>query len=493
MRCLLLSLALLPQLLLLLLCVVVVVPAADSSQEEKPRAAREVSEDEKWKSRMAGDVAVKPRGASAVNADEHEVVAKEAGRRVAITSRLCGDDSCYVLHQSRDSAMSLQQARGFCAGVSGGPGHLATVLDQEDADMLARAIVASALLAIDGELWLGLRRGADGCANPEGPLRGFAWQAAGASGASSAVTYSGWRGEPQPRWDCGREQCVSLALINASGGISEWRQRYCEDSTGVRGVACRLSCREHACARGPRPNPPPVDGSHRPQREAPCDAGYAWVSGACEDIDECDDFGQCDNALCDNTEGGFTCDCLHGYARVNGTHCSDVDECAEQTAPCGIFQCRNGPGFYECICPPGYEQDKSGISCDDVDECLARDNGGCQHHCANAQGGYACSCNDGYELAADGRSCVDPGTTVPEEEEAPAGRTLLVTIVVLVLVAVACTSVAVIAWRRCQRRRGTSSTRQGVSALGGGGGERSSREQRVNGAGEGDAWVDSQP
>ncbi|CAN0252076.1 unnamed protein product [Lampetra fluviatilis] len=481
MRCLLHSLVLLPQLLLLCV-VVVVVPAATSSQEEKLRAAREVSEDEKSKSGMAVDFAV--------NGDEHEaVVVKESRKRLPITLRFCGDDSCYVLHQSHDSTMSLEEAQDFCALVSGGPGYLATVLDQVDADMLARAIVFSASLSIDGELWLGLRRGREGCANPEGRLRGFAWKGAGASDASPAVTYSGWRGEPQERWDCGREQCVSLALVNASGGVSEWRQRYCDDSTGVRGAACRLSCHGRPCARGPRPNPPPIDGSRRPQREAPCDAGYAALpSGACEDIDECDNFDRCENALCDNTEGGFNCDCFSGYARVNDTHCSDVDECAEETPPCGAFECGNRPGFFECICPPGYEQDKSGISCYDVNECVAPDNGGCQHDCKNVEGGRNCSCRAGYELARDERSCVERRTTTEEEEAAASpGRTLLVTIVVLVLVAVGCASVAVITWRRCQRKRSGSSsgTRQGVSALGG---ERSSREQRVNIAGEGDAY-----
>lgn len=37
---------------------------------------------------------------------------------------------------------------------------------------------------------------------------------------------------------------------------------------------------------------------------------------------------------------------------------TDVEECLSGTHPCrGIAKCINTVGSYQCICPPGYEED----------------------------------------------------------------------------------------------------------------------------------------
>ena len=41
------------------------------------------------------------------------------------------------------------------------------------------------------------------------------------------------------------------------------------------------------------------------------------VTKPSSDIDECDDIGACANGDCQNTRGGFVCDCNQGFVPVN--------------------------------------------------------------------------------------------------------------------------------------------------------------------------------
>ncbi|TGZ54064.1 Fibrillin-3 [Temnothorax longispinosus] len=68
-------------------------------------------------------------------------------------------------------------------------------------------------------------------------------------------------------------------------------------------------------------------------------------------VDECA-AGICKGNKCTNVPGGYRCGCEAGY-RFHGDTCVDVDECAEEEAPCSEG-CVNMPGSYYCTCPTGF-------------------------------------------------------------------------------------------------------------------------------------------
>ncbi|CAJ1068041.1 hemicentin-1 [Xyrichtys novacula] len=196
-----------------------------------------------------------------------------------------------------------------------------------------------------------------------------------------------------------------------------------------------------------------------------CPAGLTKAeSGACVDIDECQDGSHMCRytQVCQNTIGGYGCVCPRGYRSQGvGLPCLDVDECQQTPNPCA-FQCRNVPGSFRCLCPPGTVLLGDGRSCAglergttftngtrvrarlrpqlvsslgrpilsrsqgvsritrqscpagytnrdgtcvDVDECLLRKP--CQHKCQNTVGSFQCLCPPGYQLLPNGRSCKD--------------------------------------------------------------------------------------
>lgn len=122
----------------------------------------------------------------------------------------------------------------------------------------------------------------------------------------------------------------------------------------------------------------------------PCQPGYErWdaVDVRCHDIDECARFlDSCHPtlAICNNTEGGYTCTCIEAY-QGNGTecicpnntfafnqsvpgHCYDVDECANNYDNCAFFgrtPCINLNGNFTCTCPSNlqYDQGNGGCEC----------------------------------------------------------------------------------------------------------------------------------
>ncbi|KAM6110387.1 LOW QUALITY PROTEIN: hemicentin-2 [Pterocles gutturalis] len=99
--------------------------------------------------------------------------------------------------------------------------------------------------------------------------------------------------------------------------------------------------------------------------------------------------------------------CPVGFVRRNGT-CTDLDEC-RMLSQCQ-HQCRNSPGTYRCLCPPGYRLLPNGRTCHDVDEC-AEGTIQCSSSqmCFNTRGGAQCvdaPCPDGYRRGSSPGLCV---------------------------------------------------------------------------------------
>jgi len=69
--------------------------------------------------------------------------------------------------------------------------------------------------------------------------------------------------------------------------------------------------------------------------------------------------------------------------------------------------CARSADTVVCTCRDRFTGD--GRTCADIDEC-AQDTAPCDHQsgiCTNTNGGYACSCVDGWNLGSDGATCVE--------------------------------------------------------------------------------------
>ncbi|XP_047387387.1 stabilin-1 [Sciurus carolinensis] len=108
---------------------------------------------------------------------------------------------------------------------------------------------------------------------------------------------------------------------------------------------------------------------------------------------------KCDpNANCvQDSTGASNCVCAAGYSG-NGSHCSEVDPCANGRGGCSPYaNCTKvAPGQRTCTCQDGYTGD--GELCQEINSCLIR-NGGCHIHAECIPTGpqqVSCSCHEGY-------------------------------------------------------------------------------------------------
>ncbi|MBA2662395.1 MAG: choice-of-anchor L domain-containing protein [Bradymonadaceae bacterium] len=134
---------------------------------------------------------------------------------------------------------------------------------------------------------------------------------------------------------------------------------------------------------------------------------FAAVPFGCVDINECDENADiCGMGECSNFDGSYECACDSGF-EFDGLTCIDVNECDLDPLICGPGECVNEVGFYDCACDAGFEFDD--ISCVDINECefaLGVPSNVCgAGSCTNESGYYECACDTGFVF--DGETCAD--------------------------------------------------------------------------------------
>lgn len=99
-----------------------------------------------------------------------------------------------------------------------------------------------------------------------------------------------------------------------------------------------------------------------------CPEGYENIDGVCTDVDECAlETAGCDaNAECTNVEGSAVCACEDGYFG-DGFSCTTCSTCPSDQ---GVAEACTATVDTTCeACDAGYEG--NGLTCEDIDECLA--------------------------------------------------------------------------------------------------------------------------
>jgi hypothetical protein len=103
---------------------------------------------------------------------------------------------------------------------------------------------------------------------------------------------------------------------------------------------------------------------------------------------------------------GTACICLTGYMGINGTNCTAINQCTDNTHDCQEIWTFTGPGSYQCSCSDpnaflvgkacncfsGYT--KNGTICTPINKCLDNTHN-CQDFCTfTGPGTFQCSCSD---------------------------------------------------------------------------------------------------
>ena len=115
----------------------------------------------------------------------------------------------------------------------------------------------------------------------------------------------------------------------------------------------------------------------------------------CVNVDECTtEAHTCEvNASCTDNTGSYTCTCSDALRVTSdeGRTCEDFDECSAAIEnECHVFaSCTNTDGSYTCAFDDGYKTVVEGTNCTDIDECATEtDNCSDFADCVNFNTGF---------------------------------------------------------------------------------------------------------
>ncbi|XP_035379816.1 matrilin-4 isoform X7 [Electrophorus electricus] len=111
----------------------------------------------------------------------------------------------------------------------------------------------------------------------------------------------------------------------------------------------------------------------------------------------------CDH-ICESSPGFYHCLCLPGYTlNEDEKTCTPIDLCTEGKHDCEQI-CVSSPGSFTCECNTAYTLNEDKKSCTMIDYC-SFGNDSCEHKCVSILNGFNCQCKEGYTLNDDKRTC----------------------------------------------------------------------------------------
>ncbi|KAK1795665.1 hypothetical protein P4O66_001158 [Electrophorus voltai] len=96
-------------------------------------------------------------------------------------------------------------------------------------------------------------------------------------------------------------------------------------------------------------------------------------------------------------------DLIHQFGIQFQDKLCKIDLCIESDHGCDHI-CESSPGFYHCLCLPGYTLNEDEKTCTLIDYC-SFGNDSCEHECVSVLNGFYCRCNEGYALNEDEKTC----------------------------------------------------------------------------------------
>ncbi|XP_078696567.1 uncharacterized protein LOC144924834 isoform X6 [Branchiostoma floridae x Branchiostoma belcheri] len=94
-----------------------------------------------------------------------------------------------------------------------------------------------------------------------------------------------------------------------------------------------------------------------------------------------------------------------GGGHVIPPRCEDINECDLANGGCE-HTCTNKVGGSECSCLSGYQLEDDGYHCTDIDECADDSTNECDYACVNVESSFYCTCQEGYQIdLMDGKTC----------------------------------------------------------------------------------------